>query len=424
MAGSYPKVSLTPLQESDLSFLLEVRNHESTRAWLHHSSSYTAEEARHWYHQARPQWNIVRCESGEPVGYLRTSDWDHDARSVAIGCDMHPNFRRRGFARAAFELLLDKLYGAGWHRVWLEVLPENEPALSLYRSLGFREEGCKRKAVRRDNGYLDSMVMSLLQPEWTTGRNVKVITTYLGDRRSTPHCATEVHRLLRFIVEMERTIDPGAPLDTLLVYNKFPEDQRVSDLNAVRRAEEYIFSIDGMSTSRGELKVLVRDNIGLSFGGFSAAFSAFQQDYDNWVFTEDDQVMARDGYLKTAIGQLDADATVGFVALVGVSRDDRYPPCCHGGVGCTRRRILRRVCEANRLPDGSEGLLPYFVSNGYDQQELRGEIPFTNAIANLGYQLVDLAVDEVTISWGDRGRRTHLMIPWTEECLVAATEGG
>jgi len=421
MAGNRPKVSLTPLEEADLGFLLAVRNHETTRAWLHHAAVYTEDEVLRWYRQTPRQWYIVRSETGEPVGYLRTSDRDHDARSVAIGCDMHLEFRRQGFARAAFEQLLDELFSIGWHRVWLEVLPDNEPALALYRSLGFHEEGCKRDAVRRDDGFLDSLVMSLLRPEWTSGRNVKVITTYLGDRRTPPHCAAEVHQLLRFSIEQECTIDPGAPLDTILVYNQFPVQERVSNPDAVRRAEEFILSLHGMPTRRGQLQVLVRDNVGLSFGGYSAAFAQFQDDYDYWIFTEDDQVMARDGYLATAIDQLETDPTIGFVALVGVSRETCFPTHCHGGVGCTRRRVLRRVCESQRRADCPEGRLPYFVGKGYDQQEHRGEIPFTNVIANLGYRLVDLALDEVTISWGNRGRRTHLMIPWSEQCLLAPT---
>jgi RimJ/RimL family protein N-acetyltransferase len=409
------------LAESDLGFLLEVRNHATTRERLHHAAEFTFDETVHWFHTQRPKWWIIRDADGAPVGYLRSSDQDPQSYSLAIGCDIHPERRRQGFARAAFEQLLDDLFAGGWHRVWLEVLPDNEPARALYHSLGFQEEGRKRQAVHREDGWRDSIIMSLLKPDWTTGRHLKVITTYLGDRRTPPHCAREVQQLLRFSVEKERTVDPGAPLDTLLVYNKFPDDERVSDPEAVRLAEEYLLGLDGLATNRGVLRVLVRDNVGLSFGGYSDAFERFERDYDYWLFTEDDQVMARDGYLATAIEQLQMDRTIGFVALVGVSREPWYPTHCHGGVGCTQRRILRRVCEANCRPDQARGVLPFFVGKGYDQQEHRGEIPFTNMIANLGYQLVDLSIDEVTIGWGQRGRRTHLMIPWTEACLLEPT---
>ena len=48
-------------------------------------------------------------------------------------------FRRRGFAREAMQLLEDEARAQGLDRIILNVYGNNEPARSLYRSLGYDE---------------------------------------------------------------------------------------------------------------------------------------------------------------------------------------------------------------------------------------------------------------------------------------------
>ena len=52
-----------------------------------------------------------------------------------------PEFRGRGLGRDLTEDLLDRLHEIGVDRVRLTVAPDNETALAMYRSLGFRATG-------------------------------------------------------------------------------------------------------------------------------------------------------------------------------------------------------------------------------------------------------------------------------------------
>lgn len=61
---------------------------------------------------------------------------------------VHPNYRRRGIARHLLSEALAHLYSAGAIRSMLEVRASNEPAISLYRSVGFLP-------TRRRPGYYD-----------------------------------------------------------------------------------------------------------------------------------------------------------------------------------------------------------------------------------------------------------------------------
>ncbi len=50
----------------------------------------------------------------------------------------------------------------GLHRLELEVLADNEPALALYRRFGFEPEGVRRDVVFRAGAYADSLAMARL----------------------------------------------------------------------------------------------------------------------------------------------------------------------------------------------------------------------------------------------------------------------
>ena len=131
-------VTLKPLTENDLPFLLEVRNDESTRQFLEHDSKFTLKEALKWFRDGQPEWFIIEINRTS-IGYIRTNGDE-------VGCDIHPNFRRRGYAKMAYELYLqDKDYASLW-------VFEDNFAIKLYKKLGFIPTGNSR--IVRDRNYI------------------------------------------------------------------------------------------------------------------------------------------------------------------------------------------------------------------------------------------------------------------------------
>jgi diamine N-acetyltransferase len=55
-------------------------------------------------------------------------------------------------------------YGA--HRLWLDVFDDNQRARYFYKSVGFKEEGVLRDAVRRGDRYDSLVIMSILAGEY------------------------------------------------------------------------------------------------------------------------------------------------------------------------------------------------------------------------------------------------------------------
>jgi ribosomal protein S18 acetylase RimI-like enzyme len=122
------EVGLYPIKDKKwLSFLLEIRNDESTRSQLGNDSIFTLEECEKWFDTLESTWYwIVDNTTSNYVGYVRT---DGDT----VGVDIHPDYRRMGYARASYEKYLeDKNYAS------LEVFEDNF-AKNLYEDIGFKQ---------------------------------------------------------------------------------------------------------------------------------------------------------------------------------------------------------------------------------------------------------------------------------------------
>ena len=161
------KVRLRLMVFNDLPFLIAVRN--ESRHFLHDVRKYSLEDSVRWWDKEHPSFLVIELHNGTPVGYIRTSNWDHDNKHVMIGADIHPDHRRNGYAFEAYELYLDELFSHGMNKVSLEVLALNEKAIALYEKLGFIYEGTKREEVLRSGKYIDSIIMSILRSEFQNG---------------------------------------------------------------------------------------------------------------------------------------------------------------------------------------------------------------------------------------------------------------
>jgi RimJ/RimL family protein N-acetyltransferase len=108
-----------------------------------------------------------RREDDAFVGVFRIDRIDPLNRNAYVGADVAPGLRGQGYGAEMFGYFLRYLFEqCGLHRVALVTLETNAPALSLYRKLGFVEEGRERQAIFRDGRFQDLVAMGLLADEW------------------------------------------------------------------------------------------------------------------------------------------------------------------------------------------------------------------------------------------------------------------
>lgn len=227
----------------------------------------------------------------------------------------------------------------------------------------------------------------------------KVITTFIGHRpfrspvgstvgkrRFGNHFQTHgntagVLEMLEEVYRLECELDPGIPMDTILVCNgRWPEE-----------ANKFIEMINESRTVRGTLRVVDRVNTGLSFGGYSHAFGLFKDKYKFWIFTEDDILYIKPDYAAASL-EFMRKKKCHFVAPLRIN-DRHRRPHCYGGVGFTKRGVLDKVAAhfGGKLPYHDQK--PRIQADGGFKHHLfvrHGEIALTTTIVELGMRLGEL----------------------------------
>lgn len=128
--------------------------------WLATEESTPVEELEQRF-RASVEWDgfflFVLEEDGEPIGSLGLRPAEAEG-VLSLGMWILPPWRGRGGGRMLVEAAL-AARPPFVHKIELEVFPENEAAVALYRSFGFEQEGLLRDHYRREDGSLRSALI-------------------------------------------------------------------------------------------------------------------------------------------------------------------------------------------------------------------------------------------------------------------------
>lgn len=111
---------------------------------------------------------IRELEEDAMIGFVELDgiQWTHQTTWLGIGLGDRA-YWGKGYGREAMELILKfAFHELNLHRVQLNVFSYNERAISLYRKLGFVQEGVMREYLSRDGQRYDMVMFGLLRREW------------------------------------------------------------------------------------------------------------------------------------------------------------------------------------------------------------------------------------------------------------------
>lgn len=95
--------------------------------------------------------------------------------SILIG---RKDLWHHGYGTATTKALLNEVFSVhGLYRVWVDVPEYNEPALEMFKKLGFVHEGTLRKSRPHAGSRFDSVVMGMLANEYAPAKTEEQVHT-------------------------------------------------------------------------------------------------------------------------------------------------------------------------------------------------------------------------------------------------------
>jgi RimJ/RimL family protein N-acetyltransferase len=163
-------VRLRPLHESDLAFVTAGVNHPAVRSRVGQSVPTTLARERRYVEELDERTDAVQVlvvADRERVGVVELDPIDREAGVAELAFWVHPDHRRRGYAREAVELVVGYAFDElRLHKVTASAFAPNEASRGLLESLGFVEEGVGREDAFLDGAYRDTHYYGLLEREW------------------------------------------------------------------------------------------------------------------------------------------------------------------------------------------------------------------------------------------------------------------
>jgi len=109
-------------------------------------------------------YSLVACIDREVVGQIGLHTFPNQPRRHhigAIGMVVRDDWQGKGIGTQLMQAVVD--LADKWlnlSRLELDVYPDNEPAIKLYKKFGFQVEGTQIGSAFRDGEYLDTLMMA------------------------------------------------------------------------------------------------------------------------------------------------------------------------------------------------------------------------------------------------------------------------
>ena len=166
------RVRLRAVERGDLPTIVRWFNDPVVRRRLARVEPMSLAEEERWFdalQRATTEVVFGIDDDGALVGTcgLHRIDWRNRHAALGIVIGDAPD-RSRGLGSDAVRTLLHHAFAnLGLHRVELEVLADNAPAIRCYDRLAFVREGVRKDARFLDGAFVDLIVMRMLASEWS-----------------------------------------------------------------------------------------------------------------------------------------------------------------------------------------------------------------------------------------------------------------
>jgi RimJ/RimL family protein N-acetyltransferase len=160
------------IEERDLPFLTQLRSDPDVVKNLGTFVMLNEYRQMQWFKRVQENtsqlymiFEIFINDKWQSGGLARITDIDMVNRSASVGGDIHKDFRGKKLSREMYKHIFAICFDYyNLHRIWLVVLENNILAYSLYKKMGFTEDGRQKDAILRNGKYYDYIMMSYISP--------------------------------------------------------------------------------------------------------------------------------------------------------------------------------------------------------------------------------------------------------------------
>jgi RimJ/RimL family protein N-acetyltransferase len=164
-------VSIRRARTDDVAFLVDLFTHEEVEPFLAAVRPRDSDSVRALVERSEREPDLyglfVVEVDGERGGTMEFEVVNRRSGIASIGgLAVHPRFRGLRVGDEAARLFQRHLLvELGLHRLQLEIYGFNERAIAHAERVGFVREGVKRRAYRRDDGWVDGVMFALLRED-------------------------------------------------------------------------------------------------------------------------------------------------------------------------------------------------------------------------------------------------------------------
>ena len=118
------------------------------------------------------QFTIILADENRLIGDMGISFTNHNNMQAELGCTLHKDYQKKGYATEALKAIVDYLFGTlDKHRIIASVDPRNTASIQLIERLGFRKEAHFKESYYLRGDWVDDIIYVQLKTEW--GNNDK-----------------------------------------------------------------------------------------------------------------------------------------------------------------------------------------------------------------------------------------------------------
>jgi diamine N-acetyltransferase len=165
-------LQLRALEKADLIFLHRLHNNYKTMNYFFEEPFETLRELEDLYEKyvhntTERRFIIEETATGASIGVLSLIENDEINSKCEIDIIIDEKFQGRGFGKQGFVLGIKYAFDIlNLYKVYLVLLPDNFPGLSIYKFAGFKKECRLRREYFRNGSYVDVERMCMFEYQW------------------------------------------------------------------------------------------------------------------------------------------------------------------------------------------------------------------------------------------------------------------